>query len=119
MEPRNTTYTIHLESDEEQLARALTRDAWGYFSSLISNRDLFHIKEVPRLPRGGTFEIVGDPEVVLYYLTFATSYEDEFCDAGWASETFQASCERFCQKLEHATGVRRGQRLPEASEGSS
>ena len=113
-----TIHTVHLTPEEEQLARALTRDAWGYFSSLISNRDLFHVKEVPRIPRGGRFEITDDTEVVLYYLTYATSYEEEFRDSGWTSEDFTNVCARFTEKLEAATGVKRDAHLRPASEGS-
>ena len=114
----NTTCTIQLDSDEEQLARALTRDAWGYFSSLISNRDLFHVKEIPRIPRGGRFEVASDPEVVLYYLTFAASYEEEFRDGGWTLERFKNTCERFQAKLESSTGITRDFQVPPASDGS-
>lgn len=114
----STIHTVHLNPDEEQLARALTRDAWGYFSSLISNRDLFHVKEVPRIPRGGRFEITDDPEVVSYYLTFASSYEEEFRDGGWSTEHFQAVHSQFTEKLEAATGVKRGDHSRHASEGS-
>ena len=115
----DTMYTIHLDADEERLARALTRDAWGYFSSLISNRDLFHVKDIPRIPRGGRFEICSDPEVVHYYLTFAASYETEFREGGWTLEHFHSTCETFCQKLESATGMKRGECIPDASEGNS
>ena len=114
-----TMHTIHLDAHEEQLARALTRDAWGYFSSLISNRDLFHVKDIPRIPRGGRFELCSDPEVVHYYLTFASSYETELCDSGWSPENFASTCESFCQKVENATGMKRGECIPDASEGSS
>lgn len=114
----NTTHTLQLDQDEEQLARALTRDAWGYFSSLISNRDLFHVKEVPRIPRGGRFEITDDPDVVLYYLIFASSYEEEFLDTGWTAERFQAARETLCSKLEGATGIKRTDTVRAASEGS-
>jgi hypothetical protein len=115
----DTVHTIKLDIDEEQIARALTRDAWGYFSSLISNRDLFHVKDIPRIPRGGRFEIAGDPELVHYYLNFSKSYESELCDTGWTPERFQTAYEGFCQKLESATGIKRGEHLPAASEGNS
>jgi len=75
-------YQIRLEKDEEKIAQLLTRDAWGYFSSLISNRELFHVKQIPMMPRQGELVLPTDEELVQYYLDYASAYTEELALLG-------------------------------------
>jgi hypothetical protein len=103
-----THYSIELDKDEEKIGQVLTRDAWGYFSALISQREIFHVKEIPMMPRGGLFEIANDAELIQYYLDTAHCCAEELSLHGWDSERFEAAAAAFFDKLERATGLRRG-----------
>ena len=99
------SFSIDLTPTEEKIAQMLTRDAWGYFSSQISHRDLFHIKEIPMMPRRGSFEIVNDAELLQYYLEFAHSYTNELGLLGWSEEQSTSAADSFVVTLQAATGV--------------
>jgi hypothetical protein len=99
-----TSFSIRLSKDEERIAQLLTRDAWVYFSSLISSRDLFHVKEIPMMPRSGSITIVADEEVVQYYLDFSSAYEEELALAGWEVSRSKAAARSFCVKLQDISG---------------
>lgn len=97
-------YNITLTPDEEKVAQLLTRDAWGYFSSLITSRDIFHIKDIPMMPRQGTFSLAADDELIQYYLDFAGAYAQELALYGWEAARVAAAAQSFVTKLEEATG---------------
>jgi len=102
------SYCLELSREEERIAQLLTRDAWVYFSNLISQREIFHIKEIPMMPRQGFFEIANDAEMIQYYLDYADSYSAELSKVGWSEEQARNAAEAFASKLEAATGLRRG-----------
>lgn len=102
------SYTLSLTKSEEKIAQLLTRDAWVFFSSMISHRDLFHVKEIPMMPRGGHFEITNDAEIIQYYVDYTESYTQELLLLGWEQAEIDASTASFAAKLEDATGVQRG-----------
>ena len=101
-------YTIFLTKDEEKVAQLLTRDAWVYFSNLISQRNLFHIKDIPMMPRRGCFELPNDAEMIQYYLDSGHNYYDELKRFGWETEYVEQVVEALANKVEEVTGVRRG-----------
>ena len=101
-------YHITLEKDEEKIAQLLTRDAWGYFSSLISNRELFHVKDIPMMPRRGTLSIAADEELIQYYLDYAAAYSEELSLYGWDSKRIDLAADGFASKLESISGQLRG-----------
>jgi len=103
-----TSYSLELTSDEEKIAQLLTRDAWGYFSALISQREIFHVKEIPMMPRRGVFEITNDAEIIQYYMDAASNYTDELAMYEWTEERASAAAASFVSKLEQLTGLRRG-----------
>lgn len=109
-----TTFSLSLDRNEERLAQLLTRDAWNYFSSLISQRELFHVKDIPMMPRRGCFELPDDQEIIQYYLEFASAYSDELTLLGWEAEAIQGAAASFVKKVEEATGYQRSQQ-PEKS----
>jgi hypothetical protein len=105
------SYCLQLSREEERVAQLLTRDAWVYFSNLISQREIFHIKEIPMMPRQGFFEIANDAEIIQYYLDYADSYVSELTLAGWEESQAKNAAEQFSAKLENITGLRRGMSL--------
>ena len=98
------TFIISLDRDEERLAQLLTRDAWNYFSSLISQRELFHVKDIPMMPRRGSFELPDDQEIIQYYLEFTSAYTDELKLLGWEESVIHAAELSLKKKIEAATG---------------
>jgi hypothetical protein len=105
------SYCVQLSREEERIAQMLTRDAWVYFSNLISQREIFHVKEIPMMPRQGFFEIANDAEMIQYYLDYADSYVDELATLGWQECDARKAADSLCQKLENITGLRRGASL--------
>lgn len=105
------SFCLQLSKEEERIAQLLTRDAWVYFSNLISQREIFHVKEIPMMPRQGFFEIANDAEMIQYYLDYADSYLNELSLAGWTEEQATNAVERFCAKLEEVSGLQRGMSL--------
>jgi hypothetical protein len=103
-----TQYSIALGKDEEKIAQLLTRDAWGYFSALISQREAFHVKEIPMMPRGGLLEIANDAELIQYYIDNADTYREELAMYQWDEARYEAAAASFVDKVEQATGLRRG-----------
>jgi|GEM_PF-2533049 len=99
-----TSFCIRLTKDEEKIAQLLTRDAWVYFSSLISTRDLFHVKEIPMMPRSGSMTIAADEELVQYYLDFSSAYEEELALSGWDSSRSNTVAQSFRVKLQDISG---------------
>lgn len=106
-------YIIPMTIDEQALAGLLTRDAWTYFASFISTQELAQVKDIPLTPRRGVFEITTDPEVIQYYLCFADAYRDELKKEGWDSERYTVVSEAFVEKLERASGLKRGEMCPD------
>jgi hypothetical protein len=104
----NTKYLISLAPDEEKIAQLLTRDAWGYFGSLIASRDLFHVKDIPMMPRRGCLSIAPDEELIQYYIDFATAYSEELSLLGWDAQRAYAAADTFATKLEDVSGQVRG-----------
>lgn len=101
-------YNITLTPDEEKIAQLLTRDAWGYFSSLISSRELFHVKDIPMMPRRGAFSLVPDEELIQYYLDFAGAYTEELHLYGWDAQRAAEAARTFVTKLEEISGQVQG-----------
>jgi len=101
-------YLISLNQNEERLAQLLTRDAWTYFSELISKRQMFHVKDIPMMPRGGSLELPDDAEIAQYYVDFAHSYAEQLEIHEISTEVITETLESFVDKVERATGVRRG-----------
>jgi hypothetical protein len=101
-------YSLTLSPDEEKIAQLLTRDAWGYFSALISSRDLFHVKDIPLMPRRGLFSLPPDEELIQYYLDFAGAYAQELALYEWNEERVAAAADSFANKLEGVSGQVRG-----------
>ena len=104
----NPYYTFELSPSEEKIAQLLTRDAWGYFSGMISQRDLFHVKEIPMMPRRGSMEIANDAELIQYYVDNAHNYVDELTLLGWNTEQVLTAADSFVNLLERHTGIHRG-----------
>ena len=104
----NAKYLLSLLPDEEKIAQLLTRDAWGYFGSMISNRELFHVKDIPMMPRRGTFSIAPDEELIQYYLDYAGAYSEELTLLGWDAGRVAAAAHTFALKLEDVSGQLRG-----------
>lgn len=100
----STRYELTLTPDEEKIAQLLTRDAWGYFSSLISSRELFHVKDIPLMPRRGTFSLPPDEELIQYYLDFAGAYTEELGLYGWDEQRVISAAHTFVDKLESVSG---------------
>ena len=101
--------TIKLTPSEERLAQLLTRDAWTYFSGLIAQREIFHVKDIPMMPRGGSIELPADLEVAQYYVDFAERYSQKMVTMyGFTPEDAKSAFEGFVGKIEGSTGVRRG-----------
>lgn len=105
------SYCLQLTREEERVAQLLTRDAWVYFSNLISQREIFHVKEIPMMPRQGFFEIANDAEMIQYYLDYADSYIEELATLGWQECDAKEAADNFCRKLESITGLSRGMTL--------
>lgn len=101
-------YLISLNPQEERLAQLLTRDAWVYFSDLISRRQTFHVKDIPMMPRGGSLELPDDLEIAQYYVDQAICYQEELALYGIQGSEFEAAHDGLVDKVESATGVRRG-----------
>jgi hypothetical protein len=101
-------YLINLTPDEEKIAQLLTRDAWGYFSSLIASRELFHVKDIPLMPRNGTFSLPADEELIQYYLDYAGAYTEELAVYEWEPQRVEAAVTQFVRQLETLSGQTRG-----------
>jgi hypothetical protein len=112
------SFCLQLSKEEERIAQLLTRDAWVYFSNLISQREIFHVKEIPMMPRQGFFEIANDAEMIQYYLDYADSYLNELSLSGWTEEQAKCAAEQFCAKIEKVTGLQRGMSLDKVSVAS-
>lgn len=97
-------YELTLSPDEEKIAQLLTRDAWGYFSSLIASRELFHVKDIPLIPRRGRFSLPPDEELIQYYLDFAGAYLEELAVYGWDTPRVNAATASFVEKLAEVSG---------------
>lgn len=104
----NTKYVLSLLPDEEKIAQLLTRDAWGYFGSMIASRDLFHVKDIPMMPRRGSLSITPDEELIQYYLDYAGAYSEELSLLGWDAQRACAAADGFACKLEDISGQLRG-----------
>jgi hypothetical protein len=105
----STRYELALTPDEEKIAQLLTRDAWGYFSSLISSRELFHVKDIPLMPRRGRFSLPPDEELIQYYLDFAGAHAEELALYGWDDQRVTVAANGFVTKLESVSGQVRGE----------
>jgi hypothetical protein len=105
------TFTVTLTKDEEKVAQLLTRDAWGYFGQLIASRDLFHVKDIPMMPRRGSLTLTADEELVQYYLDYAAAYHEELTTLGWDNDRINQAAEGFALKLEDVSGQVRGSAL--------
>lgn len=101
-------YEISLSPDEEKIAQLLTRDAWGYFSSLIASRELFHVKDIPLMPRRGRFSLPADEELIQYYIDYADAYTEELSLFGWDSARVHNAAESLMARLEDVSGQVRG-----------
>ena len=115
----NPKYLIELLPDEEKIAQLLTRDAWGYFGSLIAARDLFHVKDIPMMPRRGCLTISPDEELIQYYLDFAGAYYEELGLGGWDAGRVSLAADSFAKKLEDVSGQLRGRSQRLAGEQAS
>lgn len=104
----NTKYQLVLLPDEEKIAQLLTRDAWGYFGSMIASRDLFHVKDIPMMPRRGCLSITPDEELIQYYLDYAGAYSEELSLLGWDAQRAYTAAVGFTAKLEEISGQVRG-----------
>jgi hypothetical protein len=97
-------YEFTLTPDEEKIAQLLTRDAWGYFSSLITSRELFHVKDIPLMPRRGRFSLAPDQELIQYYLDYAGAYAEELALYGWEAPRVNEAATSFVEKLAEISG---------------
>lgn len=97
-------YLIALTNDEEKVAQLLTRDAWSFFSNMVSARELFRVKDIPLMPRQGTFSIATDQELIQYYLDYAGAYNEELSFLGWESVRVFTATNGFARKLEEISG---------------
>ena len=104
----NEKYSLSLNGDEEKVAQLLTRDAWNYFGSMISTRELFHVKDIPMMPRRGSFQLSPDEELVQYYLDYAGAYGQELGLYGWDEARVAEAADTFAAKLENISGQLRG-----------
>jgi hypothetical protein len=104
----NANYIIDLLPDEEKIAQILTRDAWGYFGSMIASRELFHVKDIPMMPRRGCLTITPDEELIQYYLDYAAAYSEELSLLGWDAQRACAAADGLATKLEDVSGQVRG-----------
>ena len=112
----NAKYLVTLSPDEEKIAQLLTRDAWGYFGSMIATRELFHVKDIPMMPRRGTFAIATDEELIQYYLDYAAAYSEELALVGWDAGRVAQAAHTFVCKLEEISGQVRGPKLRESAQ---
>lgn len=101
-------YPIDLTAAEQKLAQLLTRDAWLYFSNLITQRENFHVPEIPMMPRTGMLMLPNDLEVAQYYIDSIDHYHDELLNLGWRQVDFDAVAGTFRIKIESATGIAKG-----------
>jgi hypothetical protein len=108
-----TTVGITLEPDEEKIAQLLTRDAWSYFSSPTELPNRAPVRSIPGMPRNGHFSLPKDPQLLIYYLTFAGTYLDELRYMGWTRARYHDACESFLSKIERATGLQRRSSAPQ------
>ncbi len=100
-------YLLALSTDEEKVAQLLTRDVWTFLGDMVSPSHLYGIKNIPLMPRQGTFSISADPELIQYYLDYATKYTEELTSIGWAPSRLSAATNGFTRKLEDISGQRR------------
>ena len=108
---QGSKFILDINKDEEKIAQLLTRDAWGYFGSMISSRDLFHVKDIPMMPRRGVLSIAPDEELIQYYLDYASAYINELVGMGWETDRASTAAESFARKLEEVSGQLRGRGL--------
>jgi hypothetical protein len=101
-------YRILLTPQEARLAQLLTRDAWLYFSNLISQREIFHVKDIPMMPRGGMLDLPEDLEIAQYYADEGSNYIEQLSLYGLTEEEALQTIESLAGKVEAATGIRRG-----------
>ena len=111
-------YLIALTNDEEKVAQLLTRDAWSFFTDIVSSLDHSHAKEMPCMPRQGTFVIAADPELIQYYLDYAQAYNEELNRLGWEVRRSAVASSGFAKKLEEISG-QRIRALPESERWAS
>jgi hypothetical protein len=104
-------YLILLNKDEEIVAQLLTRDAWTFFNNTGFTRELSLVKEIPLIPRRGTFAITTDEELIQYYLDNAQTYDEELRELGWDSARIDNASEGFARKLEDISGQLRASTL--------
>lgn len=104
-------YLISLTADEEKIAQLLTRDAWTFFTNMISAREVFRVKDIPIMPRQGTFSIAADEDLIQYYLDYASAYQVELSFLGWTPSRISAASNGFASKLEDISGQVRGNGL--------
>lgn len=97
-------YLISLTTDEEKVAQLLTRDAWTFFTNMISAREVFRVKDIPFMPRQGTFSIAADEDLIQYYLDYAGAYTQELSFLGWSHSRIAAASQGFAAKLEDISG---------------
>jgi len=97
-------YLISLTKDEEVVTGLLSRDAWTFFNNSISPRELSLVKEIPLMPRRGTFSIAPDEELIQYYLDHAHLYDQELHLLGWEPLRISQASAGFVRKLEDISG---------------
>ncbi len=97
-------YLISLTKDEEVIAGLLSRDAWSFFNNSIPPRELSLVKEIPLMPRRGTFSIAPDEELIQYYLDYAHGYHEELHLLGWEPLRIAQVSGGFVRKLEDISG---------------
>jgi hypothetical protein len=101
-------YLISLSKDEEVIAGFLSRDAWVFFNNSASSRELALAKEIPLIPRRGTFSIAPDEELIQYYLDHAHVHDEELHLLGWEPLRIAQASAGFVRKLEDISGQVRG-----------
>jgi hypothetical protein len=101
-------YEIHLTAIEERLGQIVTRDAWAYFNNLIATRDVFQVKEIPMMPRGGVLILPNDLEIAQYYVDHAPVAAAQLMVYGYQDSDAEVAAVTFIEKLCAATGVHPG-----------
>jgi hypothetical protein len=101
-------YEIHLTPIEERLGQILTRNAWTYFNDLISTREVFQVKEIPMMPRGGVLLLPQDLEIAQYYVDEAPAAAAQLTIYGYQDDEAEAAAVTFTEKVCAATGIHPG-----------
>jgi hypothetical protein len=104
-------YLISLTKDEEIVAQLLRRDAWTFFNDPGMLRELSLLKQIPLIPRRGTFAITADEDLIQYFLDYAQGYEEELSGLGWESARIERAGDGFARKLEDISGQLRASSL--------